>query len=92
YWPLHEEPYDFFRFTKYGFQKTLNNSGFECIQINPNGGKWALLGQVIIQTLPDILTFPKVLKSVHNLFFKYLDKKFFNPGNTMNYVAIGRKN
>jgi SAM-dependent methyltransferase len=91
YWPLHEEPYDFFRFTKYGFEKTLNNSGFECIEVNPNGGKWALFGQVIIQTLPNFFTFPKAFKSIHNLFFKYLDKKFYDPINTLNYVAIGRK-
>lgn len=91
YWPLHEEPYDFHRFTKHGFAHTLQKAGFTVVEINPNGGKWALMGQVIIQTLPTWLTFPKVLKWLHNRFFVWLDKKYFDPINTMNYVAIGKK-
>ena len=91
YWPLHEEPYDFHRFTKHGFAHTLKKAGFEVVEVIPNGGKWALLGQVLIQTLPVWLTFPKVFKWVHNKFFIWLDQKYFDPINTMNYVAIGRK-
>jgi SAM-dependent methyltransferase len=91
YWPLHEEPYDFHRFTKHGFAHTLQKAGFEVVEIIPNGGKWALLGQVLIQTLPVWLTFPKVLKLAHNKLFVWLDQKYFDPINTMNYVAIGRK-
>ncbi|MDP1726208.1 MAG: class I SAM-dependent methyltransferase [Bacteroidota bacterium] len=91
YWPLHEEPYDFHRFTKHGFAHSLQKAGFTVVEINPNGGKWALMGQVIIQTLPTWLTFPKILKWLHNKLFIWLDKKYFDPINTMNYVAIGKK-
>jgi SAM-dependent methyltransferase len=91
YWPLHEEPYDFHRFTKHGFAHTLQKAGFEVVEIIPNGGKWALLGQVLIQTLPVWLTFPKALKWLHNKLFVWLDQRYFDPINTMNYVAIGRK-
>lgn len=41
YWPLHEEPYDFFRFTKYGFQQLLKDSGFREWCIREDGGDWA---------------------------------------------------
>jgi SAM-dependent methyltransferase len=91
YWPLHEEPYDFHRFTKHGFAHTLTKAGFEVVEIIPNGGKWALMGQVIIQTLPVWLTFPKLFKWMHNKFFIWLDQTYFDPINTMNYVAIGKK-
>ena len=91
YWPLHEEPFDFHRFTKHGFAHTLQKAGFTVVEIIPNGGKWALLGQVLIQTLPVWLTFPKALKWLHNKLFVWLDQKYFDPINTMNYVAIGRK-
>lgn len=91
YWPLHEEPYDFYRFTKHGFEFSLKRAGFTITEIIPNGGKWALLGQVIIQTLPVWLTFPKLLKIIHNKFFIGLDRKFFDPSNTMNYVVIAKK-
>ncbi|MBU3663461.1 MAG: class I SAM-dependent methyltransferase [Bacteroidetes bacterium] len=91
YWPLHEEPYDFYRFTKHGFAFSLKKAGFEVIEIIPNGGKWALLGQVLIQTLPTWLTFPKIMKRIHNAFFTWLDKKYFDSSNTMNYVVISKK-
>lgn len=91
YWPLHEEPYDFFRFTKHGFHHSLTKAGFEVVEMNPNGGKWALMGQVIIQTLPTWLTFPKILKWLHNRFFIWLDKNWYDSVNTMNYVVVARK-
>lgn len=33
--PLHEEPYDFYRYTKYGIKELLTRSGFEVEQITP---------------------------------------------------------
>ena len=41
YWPLHEEPYDFHRFTKYGFANLLANAGFSQWEIRPDGGDFA---------------------------------------------------
>jgi hypothetical protein len=38
FWPLHEEPYDFFRFTKYGFEQLLKDAGFLEWQILEDGG------------------------------------------------------
>ena len=43
YWPLHEEPHDYFRFTKYGFSELLSCSGFSEWQIREDGGDWAQL-------------------------------------------------
>lgn len=33
--PLHEEPYDFYRYTKYGIRELLTRSGFEVEEIQP---------------------------------------------------------
>ncbi|HTB33100.1 MAG TPA: class I SAM-dependent methyltransferase, partial [Bacteroidia bacterium] len=33
YWHLHEEPYDYFRFTKYGFKYILEKNGFSVAEI-----------------------------------------------------------
>lgn len=41
YWPLHEEPYDFHRFTKYGFAHYLEEAGFSEWEIEEDGGDWA---------------------------------------------------
>jgi SAM-dependent methyltransferase len=41
FWPLHEEPHDFFRFTKYGFEQLLRDAGFSEWEIREDGGDWA---------------------------------------------------
>ncbi|HTA26939.1 MAG TPA: class I SAM-dependent methyltransferase [Bacteroidia bacterium] len=91
YWHLHEEPYDFFRFTKHGFKYILEKNGFNVMEILSNGGKWALMGQVIIHTMPARLVGLRLYRIMVNRIFSYLDKKYFNDFNTMNYVVVGKK-
>jgi SAM-dependent methyltransferase len=104
YWHLHEEPYDFFRFTKHGFRYILEKSGFEIIEITPNGGAWATLGQMINHTFGfNNSGANSVAKGIKYLFrklrvyilvnriFSYLDAKDFNSINTINYVVVARK-
>jgi SAM-dependent methyltransferase len=43
WWPLHEEPYDFQRFSRYGFAHLLEAAGFDDFEIVPDGGDWAQL-------------------------------------------------
>ena len=91
YWHLHEEPYDYFRFTKYGFKHILEKNGFSIAEIIPNGGKWALMGQMIIHTMHPRIVKIKLFRVFINSVFSYLDKKYFNDINTMNYVVVGKK-
>ena len=104
YWNLHEEPYDFFRFTKYGFKYILEKAGFEVCEIVSNGGAWATLGQVINHTFefrnPNANKIARGIKYLFrklrlhilvNRVFRYLDTKDFNTINTMNYVLVARK-
>jgi SAM-dependent methyltransferase len=103
YWHLHEEPYDFFRFTKYGFKYVLEKAGFEMVEIKSNGGTWSVTGQTIIHSFrysksknlfirfSRLLFFKLRIYWLVNAFFFWLDKKDYNPVNTMNYVVIGRK-
>ncbi len=91
YWHLHEEPYDYFRFTKHGFKYILEKSGFSVLEIFSNGGKWALLGQVIIHTIPARLSQSSLFITIINKVFSYLDRKHYNDFNTMNYVVVGKK-
>jgi len=103
-WPLHEEPYDFFRFTKHGFKYILEKSGFEVIEIKANGGMWANAGLSLIHAL-DVTrakTFKmrvlislyhrlKIKKKINKVFSK-MDNSHYNEFNTINYVVIARKN
>lgn len=103
-WQLHEEPYDFFRFSKHGFKYILEKAGFEIIEIKENGGMWAVVGQYIIKNISNhhkgrkkkittVLSLLKKLKVIYllNYFFEVLDKVDYNSVNTINYVIIAKK-
>jgi SAM-dependent methyltransferase len=46
-WPLHEVPYDEYRYTPFALERHLRNSGFERIQLQALGGWDASLAQMI---------------------------------------------
>lgn len=41
---LHEEPYDFFRFTPYSLQLLLSQSGLKILRMHRRGGAWLEIG------------------------------------------------
>jgi SAM-dependent methyltransferase len=91
YWPLHEEPYDFFRFTEHGLRVLLTEAGFADIQIKSNGGKWAVCGQVLIHTIDETRFNHRVIIRAINRIFGYLDDRHPVFTNPMNYVVTCRK-
>lgn len=103
YWPIHGDPYDYFRFTKNGFELLLSRSGFTTVKVYSNGGMWATTGQSLIHSfinsksnhfflrLSRSLFYRLRMYVLFNRFFGWLDKKDFNPVNTMNYVIIAKK-
>ncbi|MFV8226702.1 class I SAM-dependent methyltransferase [Christiangramia aquimixticola] len=91
YWHLHEQPYDYFRFTKYGFKYIFEKQGFELLEILPNGGKWSTFGQMVIHTFPKFLVKLKSFRRLNNLIFSFLDSKYYYDFNTMNYLIVAKK-
>jgi 2-polyprenyl-3-methyl-5-hydroxy-6-metoxy-1,4-benzoquinol methylase len=96
YWPLHEEPYDFFRFTRHGLDYLLKETGFNRVATIPNGGKWALAGQALVHCLVTTrfcdwaVTRNIILPSV-NRAFGWLDDHHCNHNNPMNYVVVASR-
>lgn len=104
-WEHHEQPYDFFRFTEYGFRHIFEQAGFTDIQTIPNGGKWAMAGQLFHNTLRSSIYHQKSLfrrflkglyfllriKNIINLFFGWLDKVDKDHISTLNFVVVARK-
>lgn len=90
YWHLHEEPYDFFRFTKYGLKFIFERRGFQIVETLANGGKWATFGQMVIHTFPKKLVKKKLFRKLNNKLFSFLDNKYYNEYNTMNYVVVAK--
>jgi SAM-dependent methyltransferase len=46
-WELHEEPFDFFRYTRHGLEHLLREAGFIEIRIDPLNGYFRTLGQLL---------------------------------------------
>lgn len=103
-WELHEEPYDFFRYSKYGLKEMFERNGFEVVYIKANGGKWAAIFQLninmIYSTFKKKNFFIKIVKVIFlhlkftaliNFIAIWLDKKWHHELLTLNYVAVARK-
>lgn len=104
-WEHHEEPYDFFRFTKYGFEYIFDKAGFTDIEIIPNGGKWAMIGQLLQNAIRTSYVNKssfkaKILKAFYFVFrikwiinwlFIWLDKVDKDYNATLNFVVVARK-
>jgi 2-polyprenyl-3-methyl-5-hydroxy-6-metoxy-1,4-benzoquinol methylase len=103
-WELHEEPYDFFRITKYGLKEMFEKSGFQIEYIKANGGKWAALFQMMINTVYSTFKYKtvkaKFLKIIFlelkltwliNQFAIWVDKRHFDEGWTLNYIVVAKK-
>lgn len=46
---MHEEPYDFWRFTKFGLEKLFQNAGFKILVLDQRGKFFAVLAQMVIR-------------------------------------------
>ncbi len=103
-WEHHEEPYDFFRFTKYGFEWIFSEAGFVDIEIKGNGGKWAMVGQLTLNSMRSSFekksVMRKVLSGVYLIFrvkwiinalFSWLDKVDKDYSATLNFVVTAKK-
>lgn len=103
-WELHEEPYDFFRFSKHGIHFLFKKYGLEVIEVKSNGGKWAATLQTLLNTIFSTKRFKTwrwflikhfflTLKFiwVYNKFSVWLDKKYFDDILTLNYIVVAKK-
>ena len=104
-WELHEEPYDFFRYTRHSLKELFERSGFTINYIKPNGGKWAAIYQLRNNMLYDSFAkhktfFNKIRKiffmelrftQLRNHFAIWVDKKFPNDVFTLNYIVVAHK-
>jgi len=87
FWPLHEEPYDFFRFTKYGFEQLLKDAGFREWQILEDGGDWAQMMLSVCLRLNKWL-FP--LRCAVNLTGAFLDSVSRSTRLPANYTVLAK--
>jgi len=69
---LHDEPYDYFRYTKYGLQSLLESVGFEILRIVPRGGLFSFIGHQCSTIFLCSLWHIPVLKNIAFIINKWL--------------------
>ncbi len=96
-WRIHEEPYDFYRFTRFGLQHLLEQSGLHVLKIIPQGGVWTTVCQIINNALHKRFQpyLPRYFLYIpyffNNLLSAFLDYVWFDSGDTVNYFVLAQK-
>jgi SAM-dependent methyltransferase len=98
--PLHDEPHDYFRFTRFGAAYLLRRAGFEPIEFLPIGGLWTRVGMSVLGALNRVNRGPtrvitelpvRVLYVVLQLGFELLDRVAFDPREVLAHLVVARK-
>jgi SAM-dependent methyltransferase len=98
--PLHDEPHDYFRYTRYGAEWLLRRAGFEPVDYIPVGGLWARVGLSMIAALNRLNRGPwrivselpvRALYIVIQLAFAALDWAFFDPREVLAHLVVARR-
>jgi SAM-dependent methyltransferase len=90
YWPGHEQPYDFYRYTEFGLRYLAKSAGFEVNSILPRGGIWAFFGQAVLHCLPQYFRF-RWQRNASNYIFLKLDSWRCNPRITIGWTILATK-
>ena len=93
-WGLHNEPDDYYRFTKYGLQYLLENAGLKVLYVNPMAGYWVTVGvrfcYYITRVVRPAFLLPPIYAAVQ-LTASILDRLHHVEGDTWNYIAVATK-
>lgn len=101
YWHLHEEPRDFYRYTRHGLRYLFTQAGYEPVEIVPASGFWITFGSEWNYYLCGLPLGPlrfvaRALVALNNLAFYGLDRldRRFNPRSeifTWMYLVVARR-
>lgn len=97
-WHLHEEPRDFFRYSKHGLRYLFENNGFDVVEISPLNGFWGTFGQLFVYNLHtynrSIVRYTYIIPLVGFLIqhiAHLLDRLSPRPIWTSHYVSVVRR-
>jgi ubiquinone/menaquinone biosynthesis C-methylase UbiE len=85
---LHEEPYDFFRYTEHGISYLLKKAGFDEIQIIRQGTTYANIGRRISQLISGRRLL-RLFVPIINFIFERMENR--KGSDVMNYMVTAKK-
>ena len=101
-WQVHEAPYDFYRYTRYGLQYMFEKAGFTDITIYPQTGFWAMWTLKFNYQTTRLIRGPWPIRMAMALLMRgiwaldqrvapWLDKYWKGEGETAGYFVMARK-
>lgn len=101
-WWIHEEPWDYQRFTRYGLEYQLKKAGFSNIVIQPTTGFWTMWILKLNYQLTKLVLGPKILRTLIRVFLIplwwvlqmlaiFLDKFWKEDRETAGYFVTAQK-
>jgi len=98
-WETHQAPHDYFRFTRYGLRRLLEQAGFEVVEIRAGGGYFRLLARRLLNGLQFFtggirwLGFlpAAILAAPPALILPFLDGMDRDRNFTLGHVCLARK-
>ena len=98
YWEEHEQPHDYFRFTRYGIKMLMKNAGFKETKIEEVNTNFAILGMHLAR-LFSARQYLKFLVPAINFIFNRLElrvldkakKQNISLSNVMTFAVKGQK-
>lgn len=94
-WEEHQQPHDFYRYTRYGIEHLLKKAGFLDLTITPVGGYFRMLGRRLLnglQFFPTVLAIPAAfLVGPPALLLPLLDGFDKRKHFTLGYICTARK-
>lgn len=101
-WHVHEAPYDFYRYTRYGLQYMFEKSGFVDIDVQPVTGFWVMWTLKFNYQAKRLVRGPRIARFLANLFLRpvwainqpvalFMDRFWKSEGETAGYFVIARK-
>lgn len=96
FWPLHEEPRDFYRYTKHGLRYLFENNGFEILELKALSGFWVTAGTMFNYYLSGFTRGPlkyavNMIIMANNMLYPLLDRLHKVEKFTWMYLVVAKK-
>ena len=103
-WKLHEEPYDFFRYTPYGLKHLFGKAGFKDIEVEATSGFFSMWCLKFNYFTLGLITGPRIFRAIKKAIFLplwYIGQKVaptldkldkYWPAESQGYYVIAKKN
>ena len=91
HWRHHEIPFDYWRFTRFGLEKSLASAGFEVLDLRPCGGVYSLIGQVYLDHVAVRgKLVPRLTRLVNRLTI-WLDRRCVDADDTLGWMCVAER-